>query len=80
MTADIFANDTTENGASDDAYLGISSQDAKLIPEWCKAVVMTERVAVTSNITDVFRGKLTLNPSHQIRCRKNRPQAENGDF
>ena len=59
MTADIFANDTTENGASYDAYLGISSQDAKLIPEWYKAVVMTERVAVTSNITDVFRGKLT---------------------
>ena len=58
----LLAIETTENGASDDVYLVISSQDAELIAAWQKAVVLTKTVAVTSNISDVLAPSFVPTP------------------
>ena len=70
----LLAIETTENGASDDAYLVISSQDAELIPAWRKAVVLTKTVAVTSNISDILAPSFGLTPLCLIEYNSERPK------
>ena len=70
----LLAIETTENGASDDAYLVISSQDAELIPVRRKAVVLTETVAVTSNISDVLAPSFVLTPLCLTEYNSERPK------
>ena len=58
----LLAIETTENGASDDAYLVMSSQDAKLKLARRKAVVLIKRMLLTSNITDVLAPSFVPTP------------------
>ena len=58
----LLAIETTENGASDDAYLVMSSQDAKLKLARRKAVVLTKTVTVTSNISYVLAPSFVPTP------------------
>ena len=65
MKDDIFAIETTENCASDGSHEMVRSHNAMVISVRRRSVVLTETVAVTSNITCVFALNLTSTPVFQ---------------